>query len=1064
MIRRRPGTLPRYPRSRLWIYITAIAVLWSVVVAVSLISNLRQQRQETLEVAREAARTAHERDVIYRRWNAQHGGVYVPVTEETQPNPYLASLTDRPIEVRAYPGDTQASSDPGLILTLVNPAYMTRQVHELSETYHGMQGHITSLDPIRPANAPDDWERAALEAFETGVIEVSEVQTLQGVPAMRLMRPLITEEGCLSCHAIQGYQVGDVRGGISVAVPMATLQTAAQKQAQVAWWGHGVLWAVGLAIIGGGGYALQENVGTLQESEERYRSLIRTVRTAIVVHDAGGRIVTANPAAQHILGLSAAQIAGRPVRDAVWHFLQEDGSQLPVDAYPVQQVLATGQPVRDQVVGVPDREGGETVWALVNADPVFDEEDGIAQVIVTFMDITARKRAERVTEARLRIAAASTSKSSQALMQMTLDEVEALTGSEIGFYHTLLDDQETLVLQAWSTHTEESMCEATDHGRHYPVSEAGVWVDCIRERRPVIHNDYAALPHRKGMPPGHAPVVRELVFPVMRGEDVVAIIGVGNKPDDYDPVDIEVVSLLGDFSWEIIERKRVEEALARSEERYALALRAAEAGSWDWDIRTDALHWSEQIEPLFGFERGAFAGTFEAFLECVHPDDRQVLLDAVAACLDDDEDYAIEHRIIWPDGTVHWVSETGDVVRDDTGAPVRMLGVVQDITSRKRAEQEVVRQRDMLATTLESLTHPFFVLNAEDYTIEMANSASMSDEVLSPGLTCYGLTHKGDRPCGSVEHPCPLETVKASGKPAQVEHVHYAVDGSPRYVEVHGYPIIDESGRVVRMIEYTLDVTERRKAQKDLAEKTAALARSNAELEEFAYIASHDLQEPLRKVQAFGDRLQSRYGDRLDARGRDYLGRMQNAASRMRALIDDLLTYSRVTTKANPFEPVDLNVVADGVVADLVVRIEETGGGVDVGPLPTVHADRVQMRRLLQNLIGNALKFHREDEPPMVRVYAEMLDAEDDPVFEDAGSEGACRIFVADNGIGFDMAYVKQVFAPFQRLHGRVEYEGTGMGLAICRKIVARHGGDITAQSEPGQGTTFIINLPLNQK
>jgi light-regulated signal transduction histidine kinase (bacteriophytochrome) len=301
----------------------------------------------------------------------------------------------------------------------------------------------------------------------------------------------------------------------------------------------------------------------------------------------------------------------------------------------------------------------------------------------------------------------------------------------------------------------------------------------------------------------------------------------------------------------------------------------------------------------------------------------------------------------------------------------------------------------------------------------------------------------------------------ASQAPAKVEHVHYTADGERRYVEVYGYPIFDDEGRVVRMIEYTLDVTDRRRAERNLAEKTAALARSNAELEEFAYIASHDLQEPLRKVLAFGDRLQSRYGDQLDGRGLDYLGRMQNAASRMRQLIDDLLTYSRVTTKAKPLEPVDLNAVVDEVVADLVVRIEETGGRVEVASLPTVVADRVQMRRVFQNLIGNALKFHRDDEAPVVKIYAEILGDERDPVLEDGASHDGCRIFVEDNGIGFDMAYVKQIFAPFQRLHGRVEYEGTGMGLAICRKIMNRHNGEITVDSEPGRGATFVLTLPV---
>lgn len=246
------------------------------------------------------------------------------------------------------------------------------------------------------------------------------------------------------------------------------------------------------------------------------------------------------------------------------------------------------------------------------------------------------------------------------------------------------------------------------------------------------------------------------------------------------------------------------------------------------------------------------------------------------------------------------------------------------------------------------------------------------------------------------------------------------------------------------------------KAQQEIIKRKRAqeaLARSNAELEEFAYIASHDLQAPLRKIQAFGERLESKYGEELGDRGLDYLDRMNSAGQRMRKLIDDLLNYSRVTTKAKPFERVDLNTVMEDVIADLQVRIEETDGHVEVSALPTIDADAVQMRRLLQNLVDNALKFHRESEAPLVKVYGEVMEDE----------VNVCQITVADNGIGFDRKYMAKVFAPFQRLHGQSEYEGTGMGMAICRKIAERHNGQIMADSEPDQGTTFTITLPVRQ-
>ena len=218
-------------------------------------------------------------------------------------------------------------------------------------------------------------------------------------------------------------------------------------------------------------------------------------------------------------------------------------------------------------------------------------------------------------------------------------------------------------------------------------------------------------------------------------------------------------------------------------------------------------------------------------------------------------------------------------------------------------------------------------------------------------------------------------------------------------------------------------------------------------------MASHDLQEPLRKIQTFGERLAVKWGEALGEGGRDYLARMQNAAARMQTLIEDLLSYSRVTTRPEPFSPVALAPLVQEVVADLSARIEQTGGRVEVDDLPVIESSPHQMRQLFQNLLGNSLKFHGL-EPPVLRVSARPAPAPDGERVE---------IRVSDNGIGFEEKYLDRIFQPFQRLHGRSQYEGTGMGLAICRKIVERHGGTITAKSAPGAGATFIITLPVRQ-
>ena len=226
-------------------------------------------------------------------------------------------------------------------------------------------------------------------------------------------------------------------------------------------------------------------------------------------------------------------------------------------------------------------------------------------------------------------------------------------------------------------------------------------------------------------------------------------------------------------------------------------------------------------------------------------------------------------------------------------------------------------------------------------------------------------------------------------------------------------------------------------------------------------MASHDLQEPLRKILAFGDRLRYRYSDTLGEQGQDYLRRMMDASQRMRNLIDDLLTLSRVSFQGTPNVPVDLAAVAEQVLADLEVAIEKSGGRLEVGDLPTIEADPTQMRQLLQNLISNALKFQKPGEPPFVKIKSQLFE---DYLDDDSGAvraEKMLELTVEDTDIGFDESYGDRIFKVFQRLYGRNEYADTGLGLAVCRKIVERHNGTITAKSKPDQGAKFIVTLPL---
>lgn len=291
----------------------------------------------------------------------------------------------------------------------------------------------------------------------------------------------------------------------------------------------------------------------------------------------------------------------------------------------------------------------------------------------------------------------------------------------------------------------------------------------------------------------------------------------------------------------------------------------------------------------------------------------------------------------------------------------------------------------------------------------------------------------------------------SSGNVWEGEIKNRAKDGSYYWVYTTIVPFLDDQGKPYQYVSIRFEITGIKAAEIQLKDYAAKLERSNRELQDFASIAAHDLQEPLRKILTFGDRLRSKCDNILPPDGKDYLERMLSAASRMRTLIDDLLRFARIHTNAQPFSLIDLNSVVSEVLSDLEIRIEQTHAKINISELPQIEADTSQMRQMFQNLISNSIKFHKKDTPPVVHISS-------------ATKDGFCLLTVKDNGIGFEEKYTDRIFAIFQRLHGREEYEGTGVGLAVVRRIVERHGGTISAKGSTHEGAEFIIRLPLTQR
>lgn len=290
----------------------------------------------------------------------------------------------------------------------------------------------------------------------------------------------------------------------------------------------------------------------------------------------------------------------------------------------------------------------------------------------------------------------------------------------------------------------------------------------------------------------------------------------------------------------------------------------------------------------------------------------------------------------------------------------------------------------------------------------------------------------------------------SSGRYWEGEVKNRAKDGTFYWMHTTITPMLNDHGIPYEYVSIRFEITQRKIAEEKLKIYAARLEGSNKELQDFASIAAHDLQEPLRKILTFGDRLKVKCTEVLPVEGKDYLARMLSAASRMRTLIDDLLSYSRVQSKPKEFSPIDLNLVLTNVLADLEVRIEQTQAKIKSDHLPFISGDESQMRQLFQNIISNSLKFQKPNTPPEIIVTA-------------TPSGHFVKISIQDNGIGFDEKYLDRIFTIFQRLHDRSEYEGTGVGLSIVRRIVERHGGSISAESQPTIGSTFHMILPLTQ-
>jgi PAS domain S-box-containing protein len=507
-----------------------------------------------------------------------------------------------------------------------------------------------------------------------------------------------------------------------------------------------------------------------------------------------------------------------------------------------------------------------------------------------------------------------------------------------------------------------------------------------------------------------------------------------------------------------------EAALGHSEERLRLALDAGAMGTWDWDFATGAIVWSPQHATLLGMRPDEFDGRYETFARRIHPDDLPGLEAAIQEAIKRQAFYQHEYRVIWPDGTLRWVSGRGRTFANASGEPARMAGILMDITARREAqerEQTLAEERDRVLERLQLVLEQMpigCILNDPDFNIIYWNPAATR-------IFGYGQAEVVGRPPSSYLVPTDLwpsvamvqERVRA-GQHVSGEARTLTKSGREILCEWQHTPLTDADGAFVGSLSVAEDVTARRADEQEIrrlnaelerrvAQRTAALESANRELEAFSYSVSHDLRAPLRHIDGFVNLLVRREDARLDQASRRYLRVIAEASTRMGVLIDDLLMLSRAGRTEFQPQPVDVGQVLCAVLDELAPATADRAISWDIRPLPVVLADPRLLRQVLTNLVGNAIKYTGTQPEPCITVAA----------LEE--TDGQITFYVQDNGVGFDMQYASKLFGVFQRLHREDEFEGTGIGLAIVQRIVHRHGGRVWAEGQPGAGATFYVTL-----
>ena len=566
---------------------------------------------------------------------------------------------------------------------------------------------------------------------------------------------------------------------------------------------------------------------------------------------------------------------------------------------------------------------------------------------------------------------------------------------------------------------------------------------------------------------------------VWREDQLIPIYRNGKLEDvywtfSYSPVNDEsgkvagVLVICSETTQKVNSRRNVE----ISEQRLKIIIDASELGTWELNLITDEVNYSDRSLKILGHTTKINV-PHSAILARLHPEDMTIREQAMKKALVDGY-LQYKLRLIWENGTIHWIEAKGKVFYNEDKMPVKIIGTLRDITEEKNYQQQLLEREQKFRLLADSMPQHIWTAdthgNINYYNQSVYNYSGLSyEQILKDGW--IQIVHPADR----EENIRTWMNSIRTGNDFLFEHRFRRYDGEYRWQLSRAIAQKDLDGKIQMWVGSSTDIEEQKnfssELEKKVEERTIQLEQKNRELEimntelkSFAYVSSHDLQEPLRKIQTFATRIKEKEQKHLSEAGKDYFRRMEAAAKRMQTLIEDLLAYSRTNNSERNFQKTDLNKIVEQVKTELNEDIIQKHATIETAPLCEAKIIPFQFQQLILNLISNSIKFSKPGQPPHIIIKSKIVDGSNLNVAPLSPHKTYYHLSFSDNGIGFDPQYKDRIFEVFQRLHGKDEFKGTGIGLAIVKKIVENHNGIITANSELNKGATFDIYFPESSK